>query len=78
MAMKYDAQEYATRIATQVVTRRKAAGLSVRQAARMGHMHTSTWMRVERGDAALELSTLARVGIALGCHPVDLMRDTVH
>jgi transcriptional regulator with XRE-family HTH domain len=60
-------------IAAEVKRRRQAAGLTLRQAAALAHVHTSAVGAIEQGRVTPALGTLIALAGALGCEVADLV-----
>jgi transcriptional regulator with XRE-family HTH domain len=61
-------------LATNVRTRRHAAGLTLKQASEQAKMNSRLWQKIEAAEVNATLSTLARLGRVLGVNGVELLR----
>ncbi len=68
-------EELRRRLATNVRTARKAAGLTLKVAAERAEMHWRHWQKVEASTVNITLQTLVRIGEALDIDPSDLIRE---
>lgn len=63
------------RLRTNVRVLRNAASLTLKQAAARVKMHPRHWQKVEAGTVNITLLTLARLGVALGVDPSELLDE---
>ena len=63
------------RLSTNVRAYRRAASLTLREAAARAHIHVRHWQKIEAGMINVSLHTLARLGVALRLHPKELLRE---
>jgi transcriptional regulator with XRE-family HTH domain len=63
------------RLSTNVRAHRRAASLTLREAAARAHMSVRHWQKIEAGMINISLYTLARLSVALRLQPEDLLRE---
>jgi transcriptional regulator with XRE-family HTH domain len=61
-------------LAANVRALRTAHGLSMEAVAHEAEMHWRHWQKIEAGDVGVTLRTMAKLAIALGATPSDLLR----
>lgn len=62
------------RLAANVRGLRTEKGLSLEAVAHEAAMHWRHWQKVEAGDVGVTLRTIAKMAVALGVEPADLLR----
>jgi len=62
------------RLAANIRTLRTQRGLSVEAAAHDAEMHWRHWQKIEAGEVGITLRTMAKLTVALGATPSDLLR----